>query len=603
EGLLEEWKRQFGTALPDLRLPTDRPRPPIQTYRGSYRSLQLPVELSRELRRLAQRSGATLFMTLLAAFQALLHRYSGQERIVVGSPVAGRGRPELEGLIGFFVNTLVLPGDFAAGLTFRQLLERTRETALGAYACQDLPFDKLVEALQPVRDKSRSPLFQVMFLMHHEPPGSLRETAGKEGEIRIEPFDAGTDTSQFDLTLAAADTAEGLHTGVEYNTDLFDAATMDRLLEHYRSLLEAAAANPDVRLEDLPQAPLTDAPQAAAEAGTAMAVQPEAMADVRRDRLASRLSKLSPAQREALERRIKGTTAGAEPPPPAARCLVEITPAVPGTERRPFFCIHPAGGDVLCFFPLARHAGADQPFYGIQSRGLEDAGEPFSTIEEMAAHYAREIRGVQPRGPYRIGGWSFGGLAAFELGRQLRSQGEEVELLAVIDTTPGLAEGPVGDGEAGSGDPAGDHTPWLITIAEYIRGLRGKDLAVTAADLRPLDPEAQLRFFVERLRRAGVVHSGDSLAQLRRLLRVYRANVRAFRLYAPGSYDGRITLVRAEGADFDPALGPDLGWETLSPYPIDRQHVPGDHLTLLAEPHVRALAHWLRTRLGGSETS
>ncbi len=448
-----------------------------------------------------------------------------------------------------------------------------------------------------MRDKSRSPLFQVMFLMHHEPPDRPREAAGSGGEIRFEPFDAGTGTSQFDLTLAAVDTPEGLYAGVEYNTDLFDAATMDRLLEQYQVLLRAAATNPDIRLEELPLAPLTEAPQAVAEA------QSEAAVDSRRDRLASRLSKLSPSQREALERRLKGAPAGAAPPPPAARCLVEITPPVPGAGRQPFFCIHPAGGDVLCFFPLARHAGSDQPFYGLQSRGLEDAGEPFATIEEMAAHYAGEIRGMQPRGPYRIGGWSFGGLAAFELARQLRAGGEEVELLVVIDTTPGLPEGPVDDGAADSGNQTGDQTGWLITIAEYIRGLRGKDLAVTAADLQPLDPEAQLRFFVERLQRAGVVHSGDSLAQLRRLLRVYRTNVRAFRLYAPGPYDGRITLVRAEGADFDPALGPDLGWEKLSPHPIDRQHVPGDHLTLLAEPHVRTLAHWLRTRLGGSEIS
>ena len=340
-------------------------------------------------------------MTLLAAFQALLHRYSGQERIVVGSPVAGRSRPELEGLIGFFVNTLVLPGDFAGDLAFRQLLERTREKALGAYACQDLPFDKLVEALQPVRDKSRSPLFQVMFLMHHQPVDRAQGAAGSGGEIRMEPFDAGTGTSQFDLTLVAVDTPEGLHTGVEYNTDLFDAATMDRLLEHYQILLAAVAADPDVRLEELPLTPLTEAPRALADSPAAEA-QPEAAVDARRDRLASRLSKLSPAQREALERRLKGTPAGAAPPPPATRCLVEIVPAIPaapGPERQPFFCIHPAGGDVLCFFPLARHVGADQPFYGLQSRGLEDTGEPFATIEGMAAHYAGEIRRVAAARP------------------------------------------------------------------------------------------------------------------------------------------------------------------------------------------------------------
>jgi thioesterase domain-containing protein len=330
-------------------------------------------------------------------------------------------------------------------------------------------------------------------------------------------------------------------------------------------------------------------------------------ASARRARLLERQSRLSGPLREQLEQRLKGRAETAESLVPSGRCLVEIvppmsaTPTMPGTERRPFFCIHPAGGDVLCFFPLARHIGSDQPFYGLQARGLEDAGEPFATIEEMAAHYAGEIRGVQPSGPYRIGGWSFGGLAAFELASQLRAAGEEVELLAILDTAPGVADdGPPEPGLEAADE--GDNTGWLLTIAEYIKGLRGKDLAVTAADFAPLDPEAQLHFFVERLQAAGIVHGRDSLEQLRRLLRVYKTNVRAFRRYVPRPYAGPITLVRAEGAHFDPALGPDLGWEKLSPHPIDHQHVPGDHITLLAEPHVRTLADRLRTRLGRTES-
>ncbi|HEY4572464.1 MAG TPA: hypothetical protein VIJ26_00810, partial [Thermoanaerobaculia bacterium] len=179
-----------------------------------------------------------------------------------------------------------------------------------------------------------------------------------------------------------------------------------------------------------------------------------------------------------------------------------------------------------------------------------------------------------------------------------RAAGEEVELLAVLDTAPGVEDGALDP------DPeTSDDTGRLLAIAEYVKGLRGKDLRVTAADLQALDAEARLRLFVVRLQEAGIVHSGDSLAQLRRLLRVYATNVRAFRRYVPRPYDGRITLIRAEGADFDPALGPDLGWERLSPHSIDRLHVPGDHITLLAEPHVRALAEGLRARLGGSERS
>jgi len=334
-------------------------------------------------------------------------------------------------------------------------------------------------------------------------------------------------------------------------------------------------------------------------------------ASARRARLLERQSRLSGQVREQLEQRLKGRAETAEPLVRAGRCLVEIVPPAPGTERRPFFCIHPAGGDVLCFFPLARHIGSDQPFYGLQARGLEDEGEPFATIEEMAAHYAGEIRGVQPSGPYRIGGWSFGGLAAFELACQLRAAGEEVELLAILDTAPGVADdGPpepgleaAEEGEAvEEGNEGGNNTSWLLTIAEYIKGLRGKDLAVTAADFAPLDPEAQLHFFVERLQGAGIVHGRDSLEQLRRLLRVYKTNVRAYRRYVPRPYDGPITLVRAEGAHFAPALGPDLGWEKLSPHPIAHQQVPGDHITLLAEPHVRTLADRLRTRLGRTES-
>ncbi|HEY0557546.1 MAG TPA: amino acid adenylation domain-containing protein, partial [Thermoanaerobaculia bacterium] len=600
KALLADWKQRFGTEVPPLLLPTDRPRPAVQTYPGAVRALRFSEDLTRDLHRLARRSGATLFMTMIGAFQALLHRYSGQERIVVGSPVAGRSRPELEGMIGFFVNTLVLPGDISGELTFRQLVERSRDMALAAYAFEDLPFEKLVEALQPVRDNSRSPLFQAMFLLQQH----IREApAGQslEGSLRVEPAGAGTGTSQFDLTLFAAEESAGMQVGVEYNTDLYDAATMDRMLEHYRSLLASAVANPEIRLADLPVPPLTTTPQALMDAALP-APKPEARADARRDRLSSRLSKLSPAQLEALERRMKGTSEAVETPVPAARCLVEIVPAGSGTQRRPFFCIHPAGGDVLCFFPLARLIGSGQPFYGLQARGLEDTAEPFASLEAMAAHYAQEIRSVQPAGPYRIGGWSFGGLAAFELAQQLRAAGEEVELLVVMDTAPGVEDGG-GEAPMEPAGTAGDDTGLLLTIAEYIKGLRGKDLAVTAADLRPLDREAQLRLFVERLQRARVVHSGDSLEQLRRLLRVYKTNIQAYRSYVPRSYTGPITLIRAEEASFPPELGPDLGWDKLTSHPIDRQHVPGDHITLLAEPHVRTLADRLRIRLSGSERS
>ena len=319
----------------------------------------------------------------------------------------------------------------------------------------------------------------------------------------------------------------------------------------------------------------------------------------RRARLLERRSQLSEEQRLLLDQRLRGASPAAPPAPAAARCLVEITPTG-ASSHRPFFCVHPAGGDVLCFFPLARHLGPDQPFYGFQARGLEDESRPFSTLEEMAAHYVSEIRRVQPAGPYRLGGWSFGGLAAFEMARQLAEAGEQVAFLAVLDTAPGLPAA-----EAGSPDePAQeDDTPWLLTIAEYVRGLRGADLKVTAGELAPLAPEERLRAFVDRLRAAGVLHADeDGLSQLRRLLGVFKAAVRAFRVYRPQPYPGPLSLFRAAGAEFDPGLGDDLGWGRFTPRPVDVHELPGDHITLMAEPNVAVLARRLRACLDGEQS-
>jgi amino acid adenylation domain-containing protein len=298
--LFSRWKERFGTDLPVLRLPTDRPRPALPASPGGYRYAVLPPDLTEGIRKLARASGTTLFMTLLAAFQALLARYTGQEKIVVGSPVAGRDRAELEGLIGFFVNTVVLPADFSGDPSFAELLERVRDMALAAYDCQALPFEKLVEELQPQRERNRSPLFQVMFSLQNESESAGGSAAG----LTLFPVPATNGASQFDLTLAIAEAPERLWAVVEYNTELFDASTIERLLEHYQRLLTAAAADPDTRVSALPPA-AEELPRALPEAVVA-AAEPVPDLDSRRARLAARLSKLPQAQREALERRLRG---------------------------------------------------------------------------------------------------------------------------------------------------------------------------------------------------------------------------------------------------------------------------------------------------------
>jgi amino acid adenylation domain-containing protein len=240
------WKARLSGAPALLELPTDRPRPAVQTYRGARRPFHLDGELLRRLESVARGEGATLFMVLLAAFQVLLSKYAGTEDVVVGSPIAGRTRAETEGLIGVFVNTLALRADLSGDPEFREVLRRVREATLGAYEHQDLPFEKLVEELGIERSLGHTPIWQATFNL---------QTAG--GELRLdglaaEPLEVELDAIPFDLMLALWPGDSGLEGAIGYATDLFDAATIGRLGEHYGTLLGGIAADPGRRLSRLP---------------------------------------------------------------------------------------------------------------------------------------------------------------------------------------------------------------------------------------------------------------------------------------------------------------------------------------------------------------
>ncbi|HYO62150.1 MAG TPA: amino acid adenylation domain-containing protein, partial [Pyrinomonadaceae bacterium] len=243
---LTYWKQQLAGAPAALELPTDRPRPAVQTYRGAQHDFALPKAVAEGLRELGRAEGATLYMTLLAGWQALLARYSNQEDISVGSPIAGRQRSEMEGLIGFFVNTLVMRARVSGEESFTSLLGRVREVCLGAYAHQDVPFEKLVEELQPERDPSRSPLFQVAFALQNTPPSRLALPG-----LQLSVVEPPVKTAKFDLTLVLTEGPEGLEGSAVYNTDLFDAATVRRMVEQYGRLLAGVAADPRRRVGDL----------------------------------------------------------------------------------------------------------------------------------------------------------------------------------------------------------------------------------------------------------------------------------------------------------------------------------------------------------------
>jgi amino acid adenylation domain-containing protein len=247
EAQLEYWRKQLEGAPPTLSLPTDRPRPPVQSSQGAKESVLLSLDLTEALKGLSKGEGGTLFMTLLAAFKVLLYRYTGQGDLVVGTAVANRNRGEIEPLIGFFVNTLALRSNLSANPTFRQLLGQVREVCLGAYAHQDLPFEKLVEDLNPERDLSRNPLVQVMFILQNVPPQPLALTGLAVDQLEIEEASA-----RFDLNWHVTESAEGLLVSVVYSTDLFDRGTVARMLGHLQRLLEGVVADPDQKLSDLP---------------------------------------------------------------------------------------------------------------------------------------------------------------------------------------------------------------------------------------------------------------------------------------------------------------------------------------------------------------
>lgn len=245
ENLLAYWKQQLQD-LPTLQLPTDFARPAIQRYQGLHYDFALPASLCQALRQLSLQEGVTLFMLLLTAFQALLARYSGQEDVAIGTPIANRTHVEFEGLIGFFANTLVMRTDLSGNPTFRTLLKRVRDVCLGAYTHQDMPFEKLVEILQPERDMSRTPLFQVLFAFQKASQPALHLTGLVAEWLPIE-----SQTAKFDLSLFVQEADDGLLCALEYNTDLFEKDTISRLADHWKKLLESIVAQPDMPVHAL----------------------------------------------------------------------------------------------------------------------------------------------------------------------------------------------------------------------------------------------------------------------------------------------------------------------------------------------------------------
>jgi thioesterase domain-containing protein/acyl carrier protein len=276
------------------------------------------------------------------------------------------------------------------------------------------------------------------------------------------------------------------------------------------------------------------------------------------------------------------------------------TPLVPiqtRGKRRPLFCVHPIGGSALCYVPLARHLGPEQPLYGLEAPGLDGQREPFTSLEAMAAAYLEIIRKVQPEGPYQLAGWSMGGLVVFEMARELLRRGQAVETVALIDSwVPTL--------QPGGGNARLDDTTLLPGFAMELGRIAGHDFSLSAEELAPLSDEARLTLLGERARSVGALPPGVGPETLRARFGVYRAHARAFQEYKPGrEHPARILLFRPEAGALQAVSGPMGGWDTVTQQPPRLIDLPGDHFSVMAEPHVAELARHLRPFLEGGTSA
>lgn len=621
--LLSYWRRQLGNNLRELQLPLDSPRSASQTRKGAFQKLLLPQELTQEIKLLSRKHRVTLFVVLLAAFKVLLHRYTEQEQIFLCSPVANRNRPEIKGLIGYFVNLLILQTDLAGNPSFQELLGRVRQVSSGAYAHQDLPVQQLVKSL----DLIQTPLARVMFGFQNTGVTELKLSG-----LTVETLDVDGGAVDFDLYLYLQEEGDSLTAILKYDAELFDQTTISQMLSHWQIVLENAVANPQQSLSQLLPLSAAEQLQLQQKRLNQLATPSETIYVAPRNPLELQLTQiwmqvlgiesigikdnffelggeslLAMNLFTQIEQTFNQTLALSTLfQAPTIELLAKVlsqetqsaswsslVPIQPQGSKPPFFCIHGQQGNVLNFRDLALYLGQDQPFYGLQSPGLDGKKLPYFRIEEMAAHYIREIQTLQPEGPYFLGGNSMGGIVAFEMSRQLRRQGQEVALLVMFDTF-----GP-------------DCFPRLDFRWQHYSSYLLR-LGISQSAFNDLKDVIQRK--LEEISSRFYLKLGRSLPQHLRKKLVAEANMQATREYRPQADSVNIALMRAlEPASFAKPYLPTMGdwhhrqlnhglaeltWGNLSIH-----DVPGDHYSIFHEPNVQVLAQTVKDCLSAAQQS
>ncbi|MGP0173587.1 amino acid adenylation domain-containing protein [Pseudomonas sp. NCHU5208] len=609
EASLNFWRQYLDGAPALLNLPLDRPRPATQSYAGGIVECRFPVELSTQLRQFSQTQGSTLFMLLLAGWSALMSHLSGQQDVVIGTPVANRSRPELEPLIGFFTNTLALRVKPCGETPVNDLLAQVKATTLAAYQHQDLPFEQVVSALQPVRNMGHNPLFQVMLSLNNTPDAPLQLPG-----LQVAGVERPHHATQFDLALSLVDHGDSIGGSLQYASDLFDTASAERIAALFVTLLEHWVRDTDQPLSQvLAQLPApvrkvhSDEPalQATAQPKPFEAPQgpvEQAVAAIwqslfnkeqisRHDdffqlggislmavQMASRLRKVLGKPVAVRDLFVEPTLAG------FARTLSgeagqgqasNLVPVRPRGERRPLFLVHPLGGEVQYAYDLAAALPDSLPVYGLAASGLKADESVLSDVPAMASRYLAAIRQVQGRGPYRIAGWSAGGLIAYEMARQLQASGERLEFLGIIDASART------EAEAG---PAPSEAQFLMAwLPQSIPEDLHQRLQSLAED-NAVEP--MLALCSEHGLLPEELPAGIDLALLRSHLAVAWGIRKAVGAYV--TPPSTLSLKLFSAAD-QPRQDPTLGWTQVVAEQVQAVALPGTHNSLVKAPYVQAL--------------
>ncbi len=583
----------------------------------------LPVATVEQLKALSQGAGATLYMTLLGAWQTLLAGYGEQDDAIVFS-LLSLNRPELKKVIGLFANPLPIRLDLAGDPTSVQVVERVSTAALGAFSHQDIPLETVIEQFRADSGGGQSGPFQSLFIFQHEPTPDL-----VLGDAEAELLTVGDHAAAFGLRLFAEDNAEGLRGWLEYDATLFSEGTAKQLLDHYVSLLEAMVERPDEPISALLPLTADDRAQALAAVEQWPAAAEQAYVAPRTEQeteLAEMWSRLFDRKvgidddffalgghsllAVSMFADIEASTGRNLPlatlfEAPSVRALAEVlqqddwklewtslVPIKPTGSRRALFCVAALGDEIIQFGELSELLDAEQPFYGLQ-QGLDRTDEIRTTIPEIAAHYLSEIRAVQPHGPYLIAGYCFGGLIAYEMAQQLRADGEVVSPVLMIEAeAPGgiyLAPATKAERLKRAVGFVGANGP--VATAKYVRKRLGKIWRWVIW--------TRLRHYLHR----GFDKMNVELPET--LKDILQINAQAADDYAPimKPFEGDICILRAESMTPGYIYADQLGWDGLVKGHIESHWIPGDHEGIWKSPNVQHFAKQLESVIDESNNA